>query len=124
MAVKKNSLWLLILINFTCVSQDNLTRTNQDEIVSRIDNMLDSIDSTLELQNTAIALLQKQLYAHKKNHTFQLCILSAALASAVTFLVIRNLEYLSIHPTTFNPLIVSLSNYVVHSRCPGLKILS
>lgn len=90
MAVKKNSWYLLILINFTCISQDNLTRTNQAESSSRIDNMLDSIDSTLELQNTAIALLQKQLHAHKKNQTIQLCILSAAVASVMTWLIVKN----------------------------------
>lgn len=90
MAVKKNFLRLLILMNFTCIAQDNFKSANQDEIYRKIDNMLDSLESTLELQNTAIALLQKQLYSNQKKHKISLCVFSAVVASVMTLLILKN----------------------------------
>ena len=88
----KNFFLLCVLINCGETLAHNSNKTDYittDELYLRMDNMIDSIDSTLELQNTAIALLQKKLSSYQKTNTVQLCVLSATVASLITWLILQ-----------------------------------
>lgn len=87
----KNSILLCLgLISSGHLGSVNFDYNDPIDLNNRINFLLENLESTLELQNTAIALLQTKLVNNQNRQLIPFCLMSAAIAAGLTWLVLEH----------------------------------